>query len=168
MAYLSFPENLMIVPGLAPNVGGGAAQTSIPISLKNVQKLWAVCYCRIAANAMAFVPQSDTLVAFGSGAVLPVTLHDVPIWCNLDAGTSDVFTRQTDDSVYTTIANANSKIVVFEIDPSVLRTTATADADEDCFRISITDVPVGDYAAILYIIQPRYISKSDTRTYITD
>jgi len=49
MGYLSFPENLLIIPGLAPNVGAGAAQTSIPISLKNVQKLWAVCYIRPAA-----------------------------------------------------------------------------------------------------------------------
>ena len=166
MANLSFPENLLIVPGLAPNVGGGAAQTSIPINLRNVQKMWAVCYCRTAANAMAFVPQTDQLVAFGTPAVL---INTVPVWCAVTAGLSDLWTRGADAVNYTTVADALSKMVVFEIDPSSFRSDATNGArTEDCFRISITNVPVGDYAAIFYIVLPRYISKSDTRSYITD
>lgn len=170
MGLLSFPENLMIVPGLAPVVGTGAEQTSIPISLKNVQKMWAVVYLNTAggSGAVAIVPQTDALVAFGSATALPATLHNVPIWLCADADASDAWTRATDDENYTTAANAHSKIVVFEIDPEVIRTTATAATDEDCFRISLTAVNVADYSAIFYIIQPRYISKADTRTYITD
>jgi hypothetical protein len=166
MSNLSFPENLMIVPGLSPVVGTGAEQTSIPISLKNVQKMWAVVYLNtVGTDAVAVVPQTDALVAFGSAAVL---VHTVPIWINLDADTSDAWTRATDAVNYTTAVNANAKMIVFEIDPSSFRTTAAASSDDDCFRISLTAVDVTDYSAIFYIIVPRYISKSDTRTYITD
>jgi hypothetical protein len=170
MAYISFPENLMIIPGLAPTVGTGAEQTSIPISLKNVQKLWAVVYLNTAAGgaAVAIVPQTDALVAFGSATVLPATLHAVPIWVNTTAAISDAWTKQTDAVNFTTAADALCKIVVFEIDPSLIRTTATAASDDDCFRISLTAVNALDYAAIFYIVLPRYISKSDTRSYIVD
>ena len=166
MSYLSFPENLMILPGLAPTIGTGAAQTSIPISLKNIQKLWAVVYLNTAAggDAVAIVPQTDALVAFGSAAVL---VNAVPIWANTTAALSDAWTQETDAVNYTTAADALCKIVVFEIDPSSFRSTTVA-TDEDCFRISLTAVNVADYAAIFYIVQPRYISKADTRTYITD
>ena len=168
MSYLSFPENLMILPGLAPVVGGGIALTSIPISLKHVQKLWAVVYVNTVGTsaAVACVPQTDALVAFGSAAAI---VQAVPIWYNLNAANTDAWARQTDAVNFsTTPASALSKMVVFEIDPSNFRTTATAASDDDCFRISLTAVAAGDYAAIFYIVQPRYISKSDTRTYITD
>jgi len=166
MSYISFPENLMIVPGLNPIVGTAAEQTSIPISLKNVQKMWAVVYLNtVSTDAVAIVPQTDALVAFGSAAVLVTA---VPIWINLDAQVSDAWTRAADAVNYTTAVDNNGKMIVFEIDPSNFRTTATAASDDDCFRISLTAVNANDYSAIFYIIIPRYISKVDTRTYITD
>ena len=171
MSNLSFPENLLIIPGLAPHTGTGGAETSIPISLKNVQKMWAVVYLDTATTsaAVAIVPQSDSLVAFGDPAVIPTTLHDVPIWSNQSAATNDLWTRETDDSVFTTAAaDALMKMVVFEIDPEVIATTATAAVDHDCFRVSLTALGIGDNAAVFYIVQPRYISKADTRSYIVD
>ena len=168
MSYISFPENLMILPGQAPVVGAAAEITSIPISLKHVQKLWAVVYVNTVGTsaAVACVPQTDALVAFGSAAVL---VQAVPIWYNLNAANTDAWVRQTDAVNFsTTAASALHKMVVFEIDPSNLRTTATAASDDDCFRISLTTVAAGDYVSIFYIVLPRYISKSDTRTYITD
>jgi hypothetical protein len=171
MAYLSFPENLMILPGLAPSHGTGAAQTSIPISLKNVQKMWAVVYMNTsgASAAVASVPQTDALVAFGSATILPATLHTVPIWVNLAAGTSDAWTKTTDATNYSTAADAAHKMIVFEIDPSLVRTTVTADSDDDCFRISLTAVNIADFVSIFYIVQPRYPSKVGSQaTYITD
>jgi len=155
----------MIIPGLSPVVGTGAEQTSIPISLKNVHKLWAVVYLNtVGTDAVAIVPQTDALVAFGSAAVL---INAVPIWQNPDADVSDAWTKETDAVNFTTDVDNNGKMIVFEIDPSSFRTTTVA-TDEDCFRISLTAVDVTDYAAIFYIVLPRYISKSDTRTYITD
>jgi len=171
MGYISFPENLMIIPGLAPTVGTGAEQTSIPISLKNVQKLWAVVYLNTAgaSAAVASVPQTDALVAFGSATILPATLHTVPIWINLSAAVSDAWTKATDATNYTTAANANAKMVVYEIDPSLVRTTVTASSDDDCFRISLTAVNAADYVAVFYIVQPRYPSSvASQATYITD
>jgi len=165
MSYLSFPENLMIIPGLSPVVGTGAEQTSIPISLKNVQKMWAVVYLNtVGTDAVAVVPQTDALVAFGSAAVL---INAVPVWINLDADVSDAWTRATDAVNYTTEVDNNGKMIVFEIDPSSFRSTTVA-TDDDCFRISLTAVDITDYSAIFYIVIPRYVSKSDTRTYITD
>ena len=166
MSYISFPENLMIVPALNPIVGTAAEQTSIPISLKNVQKMWAVVYLNTTStDAVAIVPQTDALVAFGSAAALVAA---VPIWINLDAQVSDAWTRATDAVNYTTAVDNNGKMIVFEIDPANFRTTATAASDDDCFRISLTAVNAADYSAIFYIVIPRYISKVDTRTYITD
>lgn len=164
---LSFPENLLIIPGSAPVVGAAAEITSIPISLKNVQKLWAVVYVNTVGTsaAIACVPQTDALVAFGSATVLA---HAVPIWSSQAAATSDLWTRETDAVNFATTADALHKMVVFEIDPSNFMTTATAASSDDCFRISLTAVAAGDYCAIFYIVLPRYISKSDTRTYITD
>jgi len=165
MSYISFPENLMIIPGLSPVVGTGAEQTSIPISLKNVQKMWAVVYLNtVGTDAVAVVPQTDALVAFGSAAVL---INAVPVWINLDADVSDAWTRATDAVNYTTEVDNNGKMIVFEIDPSSFRSTTVA-TDDDCFRISLTAVDITDYSAIFYIVIPRYVSKSDTRTYITD
>jgi hypothetical protein len=165
MSYISFPENLMIIPGLNPIVGTAAEQTSIPISLKNVQKMWAVVYLNtVSTDAVAIVPQTDALVAFGSAAVL---VNTVPIWINLDAQVSDAWTRAADAVNYTTAVDNNGKMIVFEIDPSSFRSTTVA-TDDDCFRISLTAVNANDYSAVFYIVIPRYISKVDTRTYITD
>lgn len=155
MTYLSFPENFMIIPGQAPVVGAGIAITSLPISLKNVQKLWAIVYLNTVGTsaAVACVPQTDALVAFGSAAVL---VNAVPIWTNQNTAASNTWTRETDAVNFTTTAaNANHKIIIFEIDPSSIRTTTTA-TSEDCFRISLTAVAAGDYCSILYIVQPRY------------
>lgn len=171
MSYISFPENMFIMQGLAPTVGAGAELTSIPISLKNVQKLWAVCQVNTASTsaAVAIVPQTDTLVAFGSGTVLPATLHNVPRFINLTTATSDVITHTTDGVNYTTgAADALSKMVIFEIDPTVIRTTATASSDDDCFRISFTQVDASDLVGVIYIIQPRYPSMVANQTYIAD
>ncbi len=171
MAYLSFPENLMILPGLAPKHGTGAAQTSIPISLKNVQKLWAVVYLNTAAasGAVESVPQTDALVAFGSALGLPATLHTVPIWVNATAAVSDAWTRATDAISYTTVADALCKLIVYEIDPSLIRTTVTASSDDDCFRISLTSVNAADFVAVFYIVQPRYPSAVGSQaSYIVD
>jgi hypothetical protein len=171
MAYLSFPENLFIMQGLAPKTGAGAAITSIPISLKNVQKLWAVCNINTAGTsaAVAIVPQTDTLVAFGSALGLPATLHTVPIWVNATSAVSDAISKVTDAITYSTTADALCKQVIFEIDPSLIRTTVTAASDDVCFRISFTAVAATDFVEVTYVIQPRFPSKTGSQaSYIVD
>jgi hypothetical protein len=122
-----------------------------------------------ASAAVASVPQTDDLVAFTGGAILPATLHTVPIWINVAAGTSDAWTKTTDATNYTTAADAAHKMILFEIDPALIRTTVTAASDDDCFRISLTAVNAADFISVFYIIQPRYPSKVGSQaTYITD
>lgn len=145
------PESCKIVQGLALE-GAGAVATSLPISLKNVSgKLYVLCSVYPAGGAaMALVPQTDALVAFGSAAALATAVR---IWADEDTATSDLLVEQTDAVNFTTTADANPKLVIFEIDPAVLT------AGEDCFRISVTNVPNGDSVAILYIYEPRYASR---------
>lgn len=155
------PESLKVVQGLALE-GAAAGATSLPISLKNcAEKLYVVCslYTQTGA-AVALVPQTDTLVAFGSATALP---RAVRIWANEAAGTTDLLVEQTAAVNYTTVANVNPKIVIFEIDP------ADMTAGEDCFRISVTALANTDSISILYFFVPRYASRVLTQpTAITD
>lgn len=150
---LSFaiPENIYVLQALRPMTGAGAAVTSLPISLKLVHKLWVVCNVNTVGTsaAVALVPQTDALVAFGSPAVLTTA---VPIWAAVNVAASPVLVRATNAVNYTTVADALFKQVIFEIDPAKLA------AGEDCFRISITALAATDFASIDYMIAPRYPS----------
>lgn len=155
------PENCKVVQGLALE-GAGAGATSLPISLKTVaDKLYVLCNVYPAGGAaMALVPQTDTLVAFGSAAVLTTAVR---IWANENTSASDTLVEQTAAVNFTTTADANPKLVIFEIDPADLT------AGEDCFRISVTNVPNGDAVAITYIYVPRYAGRVATSpTALTD
>jgi hypothetical protein len=155
------PESCKIVQGLALE-GAGAGATSLPISLKGVSgKLYVLCNVYPAGGAaMALVPQTDALVAFGSAAVLTTAVR---IWANQAAGTTDLLVEQTAAVNFSTTADVNPKLVIFEIDPAELA------AGEDCFRISVTNVPNGDAVAITYIYVPRYAGQVLTQpTAITD
>lgn len=156
-----FPENCKVVYGLILE-GAGAGATSAPISLKTVaDKLYVVCLVHPAGGAaMALVPQTDALVAFGSAAVLTTAVR---IWANEATATNDTLVEQTAAVNFTTTADANNKVVIFEIDPAELA------AGEDCFRISVTNVPNADAVSILYVYQPRYAGRVATSpTALTD
>ncbi len=155
------PETCKVVQGLALE-GAGAGATSLPISLKNVSgKLYVLCNVYPAGGAaMALVPQTDALVAFGSAAALVTAVR---IWANQNTNASDLLVEKTAAVNFTTDADANPKLVIFEIDPAVLA------AGEVCFRISVTNVPNADAVAITYIFVPRYSSRVLTQpTAITD
>lgn len=155
------PEDFKIVHGLVIE-GADAAATSIPISLKTVSgKLYVICNVHAPSGAgMALVPQTDALVAFGSAAVLTTAVR---IWANEAPATNDRLVEQTAAVNFTTAADTNDKIVIFEIDPAELA------AGEDCFRISVTNVPNGDAVSVTYIYEPRYASRAATApTSVTD
>ena len=159
----SFPENCKYVLATAPRTGAGAAVNATPVSLKNVHKLWAVCTVNTVGTsaAVALVPQTDTLVAFASAAVLTTAVR---IWVNADVATNgDQLTEATAAVNYTTVADALTKVVIFEIDPADLT------AGEDCFRMSITALAATDFACIEYVILPRYQGRVSMQpTVITD
>jgi hypothetical protein len=148
---MTLPENFYVIQAAGPANGAGAQVTSTPVSLKYIHRLWAVIELDTAGTsaAVACVPQTDALVAFGSPAVLTTA---VPKWVNADVATSAVgFTHPANAVNHTTTADALRKCVIFEIDP-----TAHFGTSEDCFRISLTAVAAGDYYSIFYIIEPRY------------
>lgn len=152
----SFPEDCKYVDAMGPITAAGGEVTSLPVSLKNVHRLWAIVDVNTAGTsaAIAMVPQTDSAVAFGSPAVLTTA---VPIWVNVSVAVNlDQYTQATPAVNYTTVGDALRKSVIFEIDPAILA------AGEDCFRISITALAAGDYAHVGYVIQPRYPSRVAT------
>ena len=151
----SIPENCVVFQALSPRAGTAAPQPATAISLKLCQKVWAVVNVNSlgGADACAIVPQTDTLVAFGSAAVLTTA---VPIWVAAVTATSEQLTRATDAVNYTLPAAAASSQVVFEIDPAFLA------AGEDCFRISLTAAATS-FVGVDYIIAPRYPGGSGMR-----
>lgn len=162
MTYpFSIPENCVRIQALAPQHGTGAAQAATAISLKLCHKVWAVVSKNsgAGADAVAVVPQTDALVAFGTPAVLTTA---VPHWVAADEATSPVLVRDTDAVNHTFAADALNGTVVFEIDPAELA------AGEDCFRISLT-AAAGTFVAVEYIIAPRYPAGSGFRpNYLVD
>ena len=157
----SFPENCKHIVAAAPQVGTAAAVNGTAISLKNVQKLWAIALVNpVGGAALALIPQTDALVAFASAAVLTVAQR---IWANEDVATSDRLVEQTAAVNFTTAADANVKQVIFEID------TSTLAAGEDCFRLITGALPITDYVSIEYVILPRYAGQVSTQpTVLTD
>lgn len=149
-----FPEEYKVVQGLALE-GAGAGATSTSISLKTVMgKLYVLCNVYPASGAaMALVPQTDSAVAFGTAAVLTTAVR---IWANQNTSASDTLVEQTAAVNFSTAADVNPKLVIFEIDPAELA------AGEDCFRISVTNVPNADAVAITYIYKPRYANRGAT------
>lgn len=147
---MCFPETFTVIQAAGPGTGSGGEITSTPISLKYVHRLWAVIELNTVGTsaAVACVPQTDALVAFGSAAVLTKA---VPHWVCADVATSPILVRDTDAVNHTTTGDALRKIVVFEIDPS-----AHFGTTEDCFRISLTAVAATDFYSIYYVIEPRY------------
>ena len=155
------PESLKVVQGLALE-GAGAGANSLPVSLKTVSgKLYImVSVYRAGGAAMVLTPQTDTLVAFGSAAGLASAVR---IWANETTGTTDLLVEQTAAVAFTTTADVNPKLVIFEIDPADLT------AGEDCVRLAITNVPNADSVAVIYVYEPRYASRVSTQpTAITD
>ena len=151
----NYPENCKVVQAAAPQVGTAAAVNSTPISLKNYHRAFIqVDLNPVGGAALLLTPQSDALVAFGSAAVLT---NAVRIWANENTAASDRLVEQTAAVNFTTAANANLKQIIFEIDPADLA------AGEDCIRLATGALPVTDYIAITYVLQPRDASRVATQ-----
>jgi len=157
----SFPEDCKVVVAAAPQVGVPGVVTGTAVSLKNVEKLWAIVLVNpVGGGALVLTPQTDTLVAFGSAAALTPVCR---IWANEAVGTNDRLVEQTSAVNYTTAADANVKQVIFEIDPARLT------ADERAFRVITGALPNTDFVSIVYVMSLRYPSRVLTApTVLTD
>lgn len=144
---ISLPEKYKIVQGY---VGQGTTATVSAdcVSLKNAQMAWIVVNLdTTASSACALVPMRATDVAKTGGVVLA---NVVPIWANVDVATSDTLVRATDAVNYTTIANANYKQIIFEIDPANVGSTY------DCIYITLGALAATEAMSVEYWLETRY------------
>lgn len=109
-------ENAQVVEGLAP-AADAAGRTGDYVSLKNASRAFIVVHITQGnAATVALTPfQASAVAATGEKVIAAV-----PIWSNLDTATSDTLVRRTDAANYTTDAAVKNKIVVFQIDSSML------------------------------------------------
>ena len=166
MNGFTFPENCFVIQAYGPRAGPAAAVNATPVSLKNVHMLWAVVVVNTSGTsaAVAIVPQTDALVAFGSAISIP---NAVNIWTNADVATDPELYVKTAAVNYSTVADALTKVVIFEVNPASFMTATVA--TEVCFRIRCTTMANTDFVSIAYVIEPRYQSRILTApTYIAD
>ena len=163
MAYqFCFPEVTHIVLGQAPIVGAGAAFVGDYISLRYAHKAWClITYNQADGNAITFGVNEATAVAPASAGAIVVAM---PIWSNLACGTNDRWVERAAAATYAAGAGATTKMVLFEVDPTILT------AAHDCIAVrSDTVIAVGQYVSYHYIIAPRYKGAvADLPSYIVD
>jgi len=145
---ICLPEVTKIVEAITPQAG--AAITGDYVSLKNVHRAFVVVHVNQAeVNTMAISIEQATVVAGGDTKVITVV---VPIWANEDCAASDALVRQTDAVNFTTSAAQKHKVVVFQIDPSILDLANGF----DCITVKTGASNAGNLTSAMYYLCERY------------
>lgn len=134
---------------LMPLATDAAGRTSDWISLKNAIRV--TIFVSITQGNAATILLSllqATNVSGGSGKAGPA----VPIWSNLDTAASDAIVRRTDGATYTTDAGVKNKIVVLDVDPSML----DVEGGFDCIAISTGASNVANLTGAMALVEMRY------------
>ena len=148
----NFPEEFKVVLGgsVLPIQAANALSTGDYISMKNVNKAWAII-THVGANdtdlTLEFSEASD--VAGSDAADVTKTF---PIWRDNDAGTSsDTVTRSTDAAtVAIDPATANPVLVIMEWDP------AKHTAGLDCIAVKGNSGHGSNNVHVLWILDMRF------------
>ena len=144
---ICFPEKYKIVQGYVGQ-GTTATVTTDVVSLKNAQMCWIVVNLdTTASSACLLTPMRATAVAPTGGVVLA---NVVPIWANVAVATDDTLVAATAAINYTTIANANYKQIIFEIDP------ANLGGVYDCVYMTVGALAATEALCVEFIIETRY------------
>ncbi len=115
---MRFPEDVTVVELLEPKADAAGRTSAIYASLKNVQRALLVVHLDQGnAATVALTPKQATTVAGGGSKALSAV---TPVWAAQDLTTSDVLTRQTDATSFTTSAAVKHKMVAFLIEPAAL------------------------------------------------
>jgi hypothetical protein len=153
-----FPENCKVVNGFtALGIGTAGAVYGVAISLKNVQRMYAVInYRQGDATQVIFGAQKGTAVAMGDAEAITQLM---PIWADEATAASDLLVRQADAATFQVSAVAGTKLIIFELDPDAVGTVA-AGTRADCVRFypSSANIPVTSAWAMTYVLEPRYPS----------
>lgn len=116
---MNISENTHIVSAFGPWTGGSAIAGDY-INLKNASHVTVLVEVTQGnAATVALTLEQATVVA---GTDSKAITEAVPIYLVADAGTSDVWVRQTDAVSYTTSAAKKNKLVAFEVDVDTLDT----------------------------------------------
>jgi len=151
-----FPENCKVVNGFtALGIGTAGAVYGVAISLKNVQRMYAVInYRQGDATQVTWGAQKGTAVAMGDAEAVTQLM---PIWSDEATAASDLLVRAaTDAATYQMSAALATKLIIFELDPDALGTVA-AGTRADCVRFYPTsaNIPVTSAWAMTYVLEPR-------------
>jgi hypothetical protein len=152
-------EDLKIVEGLVPQIGAAAPLTSDYVSVKNLQKLFAIIhYNQGDADNQTWRVMRDISVA---GAASVVLVNNMVVWSNLDCVTSDTLVRRADAVNYASGAGLTHKLIVFQIDPASLGVDGNG-VPYDCVRVeTVGNVAATSTAEILFVGLPRYAAPAD-------
>ena len=146
MSNLQLPQGGLLVNGFKPQVNTGAIEGDW-ISCKTVHKAFVVFHMAQghAAQAVLSIYEATT-VAGASAAAVTATM---PIWYNLDCDT-DIFTRATDAATYTLDVALKTKMVIFQVDPSILS------SGFDCIKGYVAASNILNIVGCTYILENRY------------
>lgn len=137
-------ENVQIVEAIAPQAG--AAITGDYISLKKAGHVTVLVHVAQAnAAPVAITIEQATVVA---GTDSKPLAKDVPIYLVADAGTSDLWVRQTDGVAFTTSATLKHKMVAFEIDAEDLDVAGGF----DCITVKTAASDATNITSALYVV----------------
>jgi hypothetical protein len=137
-----------------PTVGAGAPFVTDYVSVKNLQKLWAVIhYNQGDVDNQTWRVMRDISVA---GAASVVIVNTMEIWSNLDCAANDTLVHRAAAVNYASGAGATHKLIVFQIDPESLGMDANG-VPYDCVCVeTVGNVAATSYGEVLFVGLPRY------------
>lgn len=149
----TIPEGLHIVNCWGPGAGDGIGTNGDYVSLKNVQKAFAI-FKHAGANDTDLVCKLKEATTVAGGSATDITAS-VRIWTTPGTTSSDTWTRETDAATYTIDpATLGSAIVVMEVNPIILS------SGFDCIQAYTTGGHASNFATAFYMLQMRYKSDS--------
>jgi len=145
MSNLQLPQGGALINGFKPQVNTAAIEGDW-ISCKTVHKAFVVFHMAQgeATQAVLSIYKATDVAATGAVQVAAT----MPIWYNLDCDT-DQFTRATDAATYTLDVALKTKIVIFQVDPSILGAF-------DCIKGYAAASNILNIVGCTYILENRY------------
>jgi len=151
MSDLFIPQDVVPFSLLAP-AADAAGRTSTYKSLKGAVKAWIFVHIgQGAANTILLSPMQALAVAGTS----PIACRACRIWYKSTAAATD-FTKATEATTYTTSADVDAKVIVFEIDPNKSLTPEHATGVYDCVAISTGASAAANITSALLLVQMRH------------
>ncbi len=153
---MNLVQGAKLCTALEPTRGDGAVDGE-GIDLTNAHMVFVVIqHNQNAAARATYTLQQDD----GTGNWEAMT-NTVPLWINNDTSADDELVRQNDAVFYEVSADINTKMVVFQVDPSKLDDENGTSGDPNTALRIVKDATgdAGDTLNAIYVVAPtRYSS----------